>query len=321
MKSKVSFKKVVLVPGYQCNNHCVFCINRDKRDLPAKNTAEVLKEMKEASQRGCDYAEFAGGENAIRPDFPLLVKSAGTMGYKRVAVATNGRMFSYPGFAEKISENGLTDIIFSIHGHTPELHDRMTGVEGSFAQMLEGVRNMLRVFRGTVATNTAVTKINYRYLPEIGRFIAGHFGFTNSEFIFADPSQGGVKDSFDKLMPKISEAAPYMRKTLDLAAEKIKAEPEERKLLYNWGVRYVPVCYFQDYFPYQISEIREKIIYTNVQHITPDYINLNYIKGRQEISRVRPEKCRACRYYESCEGIWKEYVKHFGDGELTPVKG
>jgi MoaA/NifB/PqqE/SkfB family radical SAM enzyme len=36
MGNDLTFKKVVLVPGYQCNNRCVFCINSGKRDLPPR---------------------------------------------------------------------------------------------------------------------------------------------------------------------------------------------------------------------------------------------------------------------------------------------
>ena len=66
------------------------------------------------------------------------------------------------------------------------------------------------LFRSTIATNTAVSKLNYRALPDIGRFIA-RFGFYNSEFIYVDPTRGAVKEGFKALMPRISECAPPMR--------------------------------------------------------------------------------------------------------------
>lgn len=319
MSKRSSFKKVVLVPGYQCNNRCVFCINSDKRAIRAKTLAELGLEMEEAAARGCDYIEFAGGENTIRPDFCALVRRARATGFKRIAVATNGRLFAYPEFARSVVDSGLSEIIFSVHGHEAALHDSLTGVKGSFDQLLKGVANMRRIFKGIMATNTAVTALNYRFLPEIGGLILEKFGHFNSEFIFADPNYGGVKKNFKKLMPRISDCAPYLRACLDLAAPKLKRTKHALGNC-NWSARYVPLCHFQGYYPLQISEAREKMVYSNVQHVAPDYVNLDYIKGRMEVGRAKPPKCRACALYADCEGIWREYLRVYGDGELSPVR-
>ena len=138
-------KKVMIVPGYQCNNSCVFYINSEKRGFAARTTLEVKKEMAAAAGRGCDYLEFAGGENAIRADFPELVESARKFGFKKIAVATNGRMFSYPDFARRVFDSGLTMLIFSVHAHKAALHDSLTRVEGSFKQLLRGIENAKNV--------------------------------------------------------------------------------------------------------------------------------------------------------------------------------
>ena len=309
-------KKVMIVPGYQCNNSCVFCINSEKRGFAARSTLEVKKEMAAAAGRGCDYLEFAGGENAIRPDFPELVASARKLGFKKIAVATNGRMFSYPDYARSVFDSGLTMLIFSVHSHKAALHDSLTRVDGSFKQLLRGIENAKKYFKGIVATNTAVTRKNFRFLPETGEFISG-FGFYNSEFIYADPSYGGVNKDFRRLMPRLSEFAPYMRECLDLAKAWPDAGP--RVLGRNWSARYVPLCYFAEYYPRQISEAREALLFSNVQHVAPDYISMDAIKGRKELSREKPSKCLKCALYSKCEGIWKEYLRIYGDSELKPV--
>ncbi|HBA61997.1 MAG TPA: hypothetical protein DCZ92_14515 [Elusimicrobia bacterium] len=318
MANEISFKKVVLVPGYQCNNRCVFCINSGKRDIKPKTIFELRLEIKEAAARGCDYLEFAGGENTINPDFFRLVAFARRSGFKRVAIATNGRLFSYPAFARAAVDSGLSEIIFSIHGPDARVHDALTRVEGSFRQLLKGIENVRKIFKGIIATNTAVTRLNYRSLPATGKFIAG-LGLYNAEFIFADPSYGGVHDNFKELMPRISDCAPYMRDCLDIAAPRL-AGATNALASCNWSARYVPLCYFEGYYPLQVSEARELLIYRNVQHVAPDYVSLDYIKGRRELGRAKPPKCRGCALYAGCEGIWKEYLRVYGGGELKPVK-
>jgi len=33
-----------------------------------------------------------------------------------------------------------------------------------------------------------------------------------------------------------------------------------------------------------------------------------------------PSRCRGCRLFSACEGIWVEYLKNCGDAELKAVK-
>ena len=78
----------------------------------------------------------------------------------------------------------------------------------------------------------------------------------------------------------------------------------------------MPLCYFREYYPRQISEAREAAVYANVQHVAPDYVNMDAIKGRKELGRSKTPKCRGCALYGRCEGIWKEYLRVYGDSEL-----
>lgn len=319
MLTKV-YKKLLIVPGYTCNNRCLFCINSEMRSMPERSTAEIVKLLKKGLDEKYDYLEFAGGEDAIRPDFCLLVKTARKMGYERVTIATNGRIFSYIDFAKKVFDAGITDIIFSVHAPNEYLHDTLTKVQGSFRQAILGLENMLKLFSGTdrtIATNTAITKLNYKVLPETGKFIMS-FGLHNSEFIFADPTRGGVADNFDMLMPKISLAAPYIRECLALGRGYFQ-KSLVKNLLSNWAIRYVPLCYFTDFFPFQISDVRESIVFSQVSHSKPDGETKDYVQERRLTTRSKTERCKDCLLRDDCEGIWNKYLQAFGDEEFIPV--
>ena len=73
---KEKIKRVVIIAGYKCNCHCLFCINSHKRDIPDKTTQEVKEEMIKARRKGVEYLELNGGEMTIRPDIIVLVKFA-----------------------------------------------------------------------------------------------------------------------------------------------------------------------------------------------------------------------------------------------------
>jgi len=300
-------KKTVIITGYDCNNFCRFCINSNKRDIPIKNTAQIISEMKIARKNGSTYLELIGGEVTIRDDVLLLFQYAKKLGFKTIMIATNGRMFSYFDFAKKSIEAGLNHIVFSIHGHNDKLHDFLTQAPGSFDQLVKGINNFKKLGFKNLGTNTTVVKQNYKFLPAIAKLIFD-MGIKNSEYIFVDPTYGAAYDNFNKFVPKISTTAPYFKKVLDFA---------RKKRISDWTVRYVPLCYFQKYKNY-ISELRE-VKNFSTQHLAPDFVNKDVSESRKNIARAKPKRCKKCVLYNQCEGVWKEYLKYYGDKELKPI--
>jgi MoaA/NifB/PqqE/SkfB family radical SAM enzyme len=300
-------KKTVIIVGYHCNNRCQFCIDAEKRNCIAKTTEEIKAEMIKARKRGTTYLEIIGGEFTIRPDAIPLVSFAKKLGFKTIAMSTNGRMYSYLDYAKKMIKAGLTDVIFSIHGHNGKLHDSLTRSPGSFKQLLKGLANFKKLGFKNIGSNTTIVKPNYKFLPQIGQFIYNR-GIRNSEFIFVDPSSGGAKTNFFKLVPKISEIAPYVKKCLDIA---------KRRKVFHWTIRYVPLCYFEDYLD-QVSELLE-VKKFHTEHFAPDFQNYDVENSRRIVGRAKTAKCSRCKLFNECEGIWKEYLKHYGDKELKPI--
>jgi MoaA/NifB/PqqE/SkfB family radical SAM enzyme len=300
-------KKTVIITGYTCNNNCRFCINLNKRKLINKSTKQIIEEMVLVRKKGFTYLELIGGEPTIRPDIIDLIKFARQLKFENIMMATNGRLFAYKEFTAKIIQAGLTDLIFSIHGYNAKLHDFLTRSKGSFQQMMQGIKNVKALGLKRLGTNTTIVKQNYRYLKKIGQLIL-KLGFRNSEFIFVDPTYGAAYDNFFKFVPKISQAAPCIRQCLDLGKDKVS----------HWTIRYVPLCHFTGY-ENQISELQESVIF-HTQHLAPDYINLDVEKSRQKIARTKTKKCKGCKLFNQCEGIWMDYLKHYGDRELKPIK-
>lgn len=300
--------KIVLFTGYACNNNCAFCIDADKRAFPEKTTAELLRETARAGRQGAYILEIIGGEATIRPDFTRVVAAAKALGIPQVACATNGRVFADPAAARRIVRSGIDSLIFSVHGPDAGTHDALTRAPGSFAQLKKGLANLRALGFKKISGNTTVVKQNLAALPALAKFYIKN-RINNVEYIFVDPNYGGAKNDFKRLVPRISKAAPAMRRALALG---------RAAGLDQWKARYVPLCHFKDCLD-QISEINEREIFFT-EHWAPDFVNRDAIASRAEVGRRKTARCRGCLLYASCEGLWHEYLKNYGDTELKPVR-
>lgn len=300
--------KLVIFTGYSCNNNCLFCVNANRRHIPPKTTEELLKEIYLAKGKKIDILELIGGEATIRDDFFKLISTAKKLKIPERIIATNGRMFSDINFARKAIEAGLNVIIFSVHGPNSEIHDKLTQAPGSWEQLNQGIKNLRKLGFKNINGNTTVVKQNMKYLLDIAKFyVKNKIRFV--EFIFVDPNVGGAFNNFYELVPKISIASKYMKQALDYGLK----HGYDR-----WKVRYVPLCYFKDYLN-QISELNEIALF-HTAHLAPDFVDENVSKSRQLGARRKTERCKGCKLYNLCEGLWIEYLKHYGDSELKPVK-
>ena len=300
-------QKLVLFTGFSCNSHCHFCIDLNKRDLPDKSTRQIVEEMVAAKRAGVEYLELIGGETTVRGDFLPIIRAAKKLGFKDIVVVTNGRMLAYPEFAKQTVAAGVTDLVFSIHGHDAKLHDDLTYAPGSFNDLIKGIENVRKEGLERIFGNCTVIKQNMKYLPEIARLFLT-LKIHHVEFIFVDPTYGGAYTNFDGLVPRISEAAPYMRAALDVG----RAGGTR-----DFVARYVPLCHFPDHLD-QISEIREVKTF-RTRHWAPDFKNDDVGAGRVAAGRAKPALCAGCALFDRCEGMWKEYLRRNGDGELKPL--
>lgn len=140
-------KLLSIETGFTCNSRCQYCTQLDYRVIPQADqldltTEQIRARIVWAKENGHDELGFSGGEPTIRPDFLDLVAFARDTGFERIAVTTNGRMFAYPKFADSAIANGLTRFTFSLHGATPELHDKIAVAPGALAQALAGLDNL-----------------------------------------------------------------------------------------------------------------------------------------------------------------------------------
>ena len=312
VKDKSSWNKTVIFVWYACDNICRFCIDLNKRHIN-RTTKEILKDILIAKKNWTEVLEIIWWEVTIRHDFFTIMKFIKSLHFDHVYLVTNGNKMADKEFCKKFYDLWVIgSIVFSIHGSTPEIHDKLSATKWSYEKLLKWIKNWQDLWfpKNKIGTNTAIETWNYKDIWEIWKLVKQLWCLGSSEFIFADPNQGWVNNEFDKLMPKISETAPYMKSLLDWW--------NNNNMTYR--VRYVPLCYFEDYIENNISELKEVEIYSNVTHSAPDFYNKDVVEGRKNTWRIKTKKCAWCKLFNICEWIWTTYYEKLGDDELVPIK-
>jgi len=300
-------KKTSLLLGYKCNNFCRFCYAANKRDLPIMNTAEAKRQLESARERGSRFVDFLGGEPTIRKDLIELIGYAKELGFRTISITTNGRMLSNMEYTRQLVDAGLNSAVFSIHGHNAELHDYLVQVRGAFEQATKGMQNLRSLSdKIYICTNTVIVKPNIKFLPKIAELNA-KLGTNGMEFIFPHP-RGNAYKNFDEMVPHLAELIDVVPKTISVGTH--------YGIKHCW-FRYVPFCYMYGFLNY-LSEYmaRDRLA---EEHIGPEFEDLEVEKNRALHGRIKGPQCYGCKYYNICEGIFKEYAEKRGFGELVPV--
>ncbi|MBU0758343.1 MAG: radical SAM protein [Nanoarchaeota archaeon] len=296
-------KRVDIKTGFLCNNNCLFCVQAHKKKTGNRDTSEIMLDLDNAKKTGCTGVVFTGGEVTIRDDFIELVAYAKKLGFSSIQIQSNHRMLAYKEFCRKIIDAGANEFSPALHGHIPELHDYLTRAKGSFMQTTQAIKN-LREMGQYIISNTVVVKPNYRYCEDMAKLLV-KLGVNQFQLAFVHAG-GNAYDNFDKMVPWVSMAAPYMHKGLDVG---IKAE-------ISVMAEAMPYCVMKGYEKY-VSEM-----YIPETEIRDDgAYDPDFTKTRQTEGKIKFEKCMKCKYDLICEGPWKEYPEKRGDEEFVPVPG
>lgn len=290
--------------GFQCNNHCIFCVQGNKREkYPDKTTEEIKKILKESKSRAKGVV-FTGGEPTFRhKELLIWVKYAKELGYESIQIQTNGRMFSYLNYCKAMVKAGATEFSPALHASTSKIHDYLTKSSGSWGQTTQGIKN-LRSLGQYILTNSVITKLNYKDLPNLAKLFV-ELKVDQFQFAFIHVNQIILNDEnlINEIVPKKSEVMPYVKKGLQVGIDAgLKVMTEA-----------IPYCFMQGYEKY----IAERII-PEADVFDANFQIKNYSKYRKMQGKTLGPDCSKCKYFKICEGPWKEYPQIFGWEEFKP---
>lgn len=193
--------------GFDCNNRCGFCAQGALRERIAERSVDELRGEVIQHAKAGEMVAFVGGEPTLSPHLCDLVRLARSTGASGVLVQTNARRFAAGDDLAQLVDAGLSSLDVSLVGSTAVMHDFHTGVEGSFAETIAGLREAKR--RSVpVGITIVITRSNFRNLAEMAR-LARDVGARAIHLSLARPL-GNARSAAPPLVPLRELVEPYV---------------------------------------------------------------------------------------------------------------
>ncbi|HEY3497419.1 MAG TPA: radical SAM protein [Polyangiaceae bacterium] len=287
----------------RCNANCSFCCVRDTLNRPELDPSDewIEREMSAARSRGSTVLSFTGGEPTAHARFVELCRRGRELGFQAVTINTNGIRFQNRGFAERALEAGLSHVDFSIHGHTPELHDTLVERPGALDALLAGLRHLRELSRthGVVlGATTVLTRKNAPELPAIAEFLTAR-GFSSIRFKHAFEGAPGADPA---LVGSYAALAEPLREAVAVA----------RRNGACVELTHVPLCLLGD----------DLVCATDLGD--EDVRSVHFGSGELADGRASQHRrsaaaaCATCLAAGSCSGLDARYLEAFDGSEIEP---
>ena len=126
--------------GFFCNYDCSFCYY--KKHLTEMTGFEVIKKRIDYLKE-CDIKQIdlSGGESTVHPKWFEILDYCKEKDFEKISCLTNGSILANYDFFKKSKEHGLEEVLFSLHGHNEEVHDKIVGRKGAFNKILKAIDN------------------------------------------------------------------------------------------------------------------------------------------------------------------------------------
>jgi len=275
------------------------------------NTEQALDRLRRGIALGIKEVVFSGGEVTLRGDIVALVRAAKHLGYGTVVVLTNGRRLSNPSLTYALIDNGVTRFGLSLYGHTPQIHEQVTRIRGSFAQTLEGIATIQSYPHRQVpiSVNCVISPTNFRYVADIVELLV-QVDVRMVQLTYVVPV-GRAKGIYYKPdMPSMSQTLQFVRKAIDRFLSHYEAIARS-----SISVAFYPFCVLRGLEPFS-SAIGQTLTYfaSEAGELVPITLEIS----RHQL-KVKRNKCSLCNFSSLCDGVWQEYVKAKGWSEFVPI--
>lgn len=292
-----------IVLGYRCNHHCRHCVVQIKRERLAQDISdltdtEAISEIDRSIQNGATKIVLTGGEPTIRKDIALLVKHC-IENHCDVQIQTNG---SFPNRIKEICNENKDDVrsiefMIPIHSTNDKLND-------DICQCQDGLKNAKQSLEYLYENGiTIIGKIVLtKYTDDLVSICRLFEGYGAKSVIIAYPHCVSFP------LDKIREVDLRREDTIKIFNGLYKEQFKMPLILQAF-----PRCFVGPHDEAIIQEEQKEFLELKIienQFKASD--GLQWHKYRK-LDKLKFIECSDCTDNDKCEGIWKDYIKVYGN--------
>lgn len=204
----------------QCNSNCIMCPESDQqRRFDEGIRSDWMLEFVDMLPPELEHAVITGGEPTLQTElfFRVLARLKEEKSNVETLILSNGRSFAAKSMVERLEACRplYTTIAIPLHGHTAEVHDSITRTGGSFRQTCIALLNLHEI-NIPIELRVVVTKLNYRLLSDIARFIAERIPFAYVVNFVGLEVMGNCAKYRDTVYIDYADAFPYIKPAIEV---------------------------------------------------------------------------------------------------------
>ena len=312
MKSKViNVGSSYLAIGYECNHSCRCCplttYDRLHKRLSYNEIKERVALIRQTETE--EHIVLSGGEPMLHSDFLKILEFLAEKDFY-VTILSNASQCRKREMVKTIKEimpKNKFDIITAIHSSTPAIHDRITGVQGSLMETLEGLDNLVE--EGIPVTIKHIfNRISIFTLMDTFKYLEEHYPPKVSfQFCTMDYS-GRAEKNIEEFFLSMEDIQQSIEQVLDYL---------ETKMVKKRNISFIetPLCLTDPYYWKYYSTVSNGLD----TYIAPNTDEREVVYNINSECNSFYEPCRKCAVQEWCVGIWKSAYKHRQEGLLRPI--
>ena len=275
--------------GQTCNNNCIMCTNVMPSKQKPEPLSEQIKKIKSTLSKDSNAPFFGitGGEPTLYPkQLHSVMKFIQDNSSAEIKLITNARMFYYSKFCEIFKDINPKRVVLITEIHGPkDLHEKITGVKGSFKQTVEGIKNIKKILGWFVEQRLVLHRLNFQKTEEIVQI--GHNLGVTKFVIFPIDIVGNAARNRRELMITYSELIPNVLSTIDYC----------REHALNVVLLHIPKCVLPStYWKFAAGE--------------------SVVEKRLDLL----DSCKNCILQDSCAKPWKSYTHFVGNFEFEAIE-